>query len=292
MSRNSAVDYFNHFRDCGADNSDYTYADVASHFDVAPATVRTALTNYLAKNKLARDFSWMLDRKPGTVSSPRVAAPIPDDVAAAAVTAGKLGDLISAFPGVSKSVLKRAYQAYRTDPVRGRKGRLAYQMWRAAMDAGEVVDWSAINKAIGERSPSFTSRLVANHAKRLGVDGPSVSAPRVNFKATDEQKAMLGTQPDETLAKLWGITTSAVASLRRRLDIPAMARESTPPDYSGEDGRRAYEAVLEHKTFTQAALMGDLGMSVLQVREAARGYAEAHGLPTDDLGAKTGRRKS
>lgn len=292
MSRNSAQDYFDHFRDCGLDNSDYTYVDVAQHFEVSPSTVRTAIVNHLAKRNLADDYSWMLERKPASVAPSRRAQPIPQAVADVARTAGRLADVIAAFPDITKSLAKRAYQMYREDPVRGRKGRQAYELWRAAMDAGEAVDWPAINKAIGERSPSFTSRLVANHAKRLGVDGPEIREARVNFKATDAQKALLGTQSDEVLADQWGISTSAVASLRRRCKVPAPARAVKVTDYSGDTGRAAYEAVKEHKTFTQAALKGGLGMTVGQLRQAARGYAEAHGLSTDGLGAKTGRRKS
>lgn len=291
MSRNSATDYFSHLKSCGSDDESYTYADVAKHFSVAPGTVRSSLINYIAKNGLS-DFMWMVERKPESASTGRSSTAFSPEMIEFATTASSLRVMLEAFPSQPKSRVARCYRMHRQDPDRGRSGRQAFELWRAAVDAGQPVDWSAINKVVGERSPAHVSVLVANEAKRRGVDGPVVHEAKTNFKATDEQKALLGTRLDSDLASEWGVTTGVVAALRRRLDIPAPVRVAAAPDYSGEAGKAAYDAVVASGSFVRAALTSGLNLTTAQIRDAARGYAAAHGLSTDGLGAKTGRRKS
>lgn len=292
MSRNSASAYFDLLNRAGSDDPSYTYGDVAKHFKVSAATVRTSLINYLAKKGIVDDNRWMIDRKPATEATVREPVAFSDEMIEFAQSAPSFKSCLERFPSEPKNRIMRLYRQHRADPDRGRMGRAAFDLWKAAVESDSPVDWSAINKAVGGRSPSYVSSLVANEAKRRGVDGPEVRVAKSNFKATDEQKALLGTKLDSELASDWGISVSAVASLRRREGVKAPVRVSASMDYSGETGKRAYEAVVTHKTFIGAVLNGGLGMTVAQVRDAAMGYAAAHGLPTDGLGAKTGRRKS
>lgn len=293
-TKNTGKSYFAHYLNILDSNPDATIADVAAHFGVKAPSVKSSMVNYLATTGQATaltnggvQYMDLLDRM-GRQPAARVdtTVAIPDSLRAdilAGTTLSKLYDRYAGEGKLTKVQVRDVFLAERKFDYSGKAPRAAYEAWvQDVSEDGEKLSvanpqkfWSELaDKIDSSRGPSYLNTVAVGFAKRNKLTEPPTIAPRLKkLILTDEQTAMLGKYPDSELAVLWNAGEATVAKKRRDLGIKLIDQ---PTDTI--DGKLAYDAVIEHKTYQRAALLGSQQVSIPRLKHAVTAYCEKNGL--------------